>query len=854
MKQTRLLAAIFCVVFIGVLMASETAPSFALAQGGSASVSDQNEPGVRARATLEIAWWHFREGRPQRALELFEELISGTGPLPVRQQAQWGKALCLERLRRRNEAAVLVQDLHRQGYRPREMEKWLREYQRAGSLVQRNLLEARIRQEAALVTKAENVEKVSEFVHRNQRMLRRCVAPEAFFEAARALRQKGNVVEARNLQEKLLECTHHRYALRLGVYSELLDLVPADQVLAWLKSEKERADIPTSYRDGLEALETEALRRKLFTLPETSTETESLARRILEKNPNDPDTLLKLGWHTFHAGRFSEAQELFSRAHTTQPERQDTLLGLAHTLISQKKFRQAQQTLDSMTPPYSEDRRKALFRLHMEEGTHRKQKNDLAAAEASYRQASALETEDMAPWRALGWVLLEQGRASEATKAFERALALEQVHGDAEGLLLSLERSGHMDEAYDKAKELASGEDPSLREAAAGHFKRTGKALHAAQAGSKTKNEASPWSSLAVAYESRSGDDGTSRLKTLRVPWHVYVPTASASLWTLKLEGLDLDSNDPGKRPFVGSAGLSKSRTLHASRWITSKTLTSPAVAFLKEGIWNVRAEVGLTPLEGPMDPLPTFALELSDLTWRLECHQESVEDSLLSWIGQRDPYSSKTWGRVVRTGGSLAYSRSESGGIWSRVRVGADHYHGENVWRNSSVSGDVAVGQSYPWKAGTVSVGAFFAAAHYDRNTDFYTLGHGGYFSPSLFVMAGPTVRYRTDPDKPWWLDAQASAGYLYYKTDSSPVYPRHDGHEKYPEDRYSGLGYSGSFKAVRLLKPHWAVGVHLDVDKSSDYTRWSAGAAITWFFDARSTLGHTVPRYDLFFEPPKR
>ncbi|MDY6908581.1 MAG: cellulose synthase subunit BcsC-related outer membrane protein [Thermodesulfobacteriota bacterium] len=852
MKQRMLLAAILCVVFIGVLKARETTPSFALAQGVSAS--DKNEPSVRARATLEIAWWHFREGRHQRALELFEEVFSGTGPLSVRQEAQWGKALCLERLQRPNEAAVLVQDLHRQGYRTREMEKWLREYHRAGSFVRRNLLEARIRQEAALVLKAEDAEKVSEFVHRNQRALRRCVAPEAFFEAARALRQKGNMVEARTLQEKLLECTHHRYDLRLGVYSELLDLVPVDKVLAWLKSEKERAGVPSSYRDGLEALETEALRRKLFTLPETSAETEPLARMILEKKPDDPETLVKLGWHAFHAGRFSEAQALFSRAYNVQPERQDTLLGLAHALISQKKFRQAQQALDSMTPPYSEERREALFRLYMEEGAHQKQETDLPGAEAAYRQAAALNEKDIAPWRSLGWVLLEQGRASEAAKAFERALALAKEREDAEGLLLSLERSGTMGEAFDKAKELTASDDPSLRQAAAGHFERTGKVLHAAQAASKTKKEASPWSTLAITYESRSGDDGTSRLKTLRVPWNVYVPTASASLWTLRVEGLDLDSNDPGKRPYVGSSGLSGPRAFHASRWITSKTLISPSAAFLKEGAWNLRAEVGLTPLEGPVDTLPTFALELSDYAWRFEFHQESVKDSLLSWIGQRDPYSDKTWGRVVRTGGSLAYSRFGSGGTWSSVRVGADHYRGEELWRNFSVSGDVAVGQIYHWKAGTVSVGAFLAATHYDRNSDFYTLGHGGYFSPSIFVMAGPTVRYRTDPDKPWWLDAQASAGYLYYKTDSSPVYPRHDRPEKYSEDRFSGLGYSGSFKSVRLLKPHWAVGMHLDVDKSSDYKRWSAGAAISWFFDARSTLGHTVPHYDVFFESPRR
>jgi len=73
----------------------------------------------------------------------------------------------------------------------------------------------------------------------------------------------------------------------------------------------------------------------------------------------------------------------------------------------------------------------------------------------------------------------------------------------------------------------------------------------------------------------------------------------------------------------------------------------------------------------------------------------------------------------------------------------------------------------------------------------------------------------------------------------------------EKYSGDRFSGLGYSGSFRAVRLLSPHWALGVHADMDKSSDYTRWAVGVGLTWFFEKHDSLGRVTPYEDTFFQP---
>lgn len=853
--KPMVLFAVFCACLSSTPWAAADPPTMiALSPKDDAPDGVKNPENVRARASLEIAWWHFREERYERAQSLFEEALRVAEIPAVRREAQWGKALCLDRLGKRDVAAALILDLEKQGYATPDTQRWLDAYRRAQSMNQRTLWEVRLRREALRTVERADPTSLSRFTQRNARALRRCIAPEAFFEVAKALHQKGREEEARRLLERVLDCVPTRYRLRVGVFYELLDLIAPEEAIRRIDAEQNRSGLPESYAKDLEILKTEAHKRKLLNLPDTSPETEHIAKIILEQNPTDPQALLKLGWFCYQSGRFSEAESLFYRHLQAHPRGNDGALGLAYAFVAQKKFQEAAQVLDAMAPPYPEGREALLFRLHMEEGAYRWAQRDFSAAEALFRQAAAVKAEDGSPWRSLGWLLMEQGRPREAAEAFQKAYSIQPTGEVAEGLLLSLERSGDFGHANEKAEAMSRVENPSIQEAAGRHYLRTGKMLYAASVLKDEKNDAATWTTLQTSYESRSGDEGTSRKRTLRIPWTVYVPRPSMALWALKLEGMYLDGGDPGLVPFVGSFGLPQAEKAHVSRWTQSAWVASPSVAFIKEGTWDFRATAGLSPVGGAVDPMPTFSLELHNPQWHLEVHQKSVEDTLLSWIGQRDPYSDRTWGRVLKIGGSMGHDVSWPGGLWLSVRFGADHYWGHNVWKNSSVTGDVALGRSFPLQSGTLSFGGFLTGAHFDRNSDFYTYGHGGYFSPSFFFMMGPTVRYRSAPCGPWWLDMKASAGYLYYETEASPMYPKSSTNERYSADRFSGLGYSGSIRAVRLLSPHWAVGVHVDMDKSSDYTRWATGVGLTWFFEKHDSLGRITPHYDTFFQPSPR
>jgi hypothetical protein len=98
----------------------------------------------------------------------------------------------------------------------------------------------------------------------------------------------------------------------------------------------------------------------------------------------------------------------------------------------------------------------------------------------------------------------------------------------------------------------------------------------------------------------------------------------------------------------------------------------------------------------------------------------------------------------------------------------GFDYYMGDSVWDNQAVHLDAAVGQTLLFDRDEFSYGLFLTAQHFRRNSDFYTYGHGGYYSPDQMTMVGPfALSHRSLPE--YWFDVDTSAGWLHQRIDSS-------------------------------------------------------------------------------------
>ncbi|MCA1743085.1 MAG: BCSC C-terminal domain-containing protein [Desulfovibrionales bacterium] len=234
---------------------------------------------------------------------------------------------------------------------------------------------------------------------------------------------------------------------------------------------------------------------------------------------------------------------------------------------------------------------------------------------------------------------------------------------------------------------------------------------------------------------------------------------------------------------------------------------------------------------------------------WSIELRQGSVMDSLLSAIGQKDPYSRKKWGRVVHSGIKANKNFDLQESFWLSVQGEYDYYWGKNVADNHRLGGNVSLGQTRDLYGMEFSSGLSLTAFHYQNNQNFYTLGHGGYFSPDHFVLAGPFIRLLTPRCKDYWIDFSASLGWMNYKSSQAPHYrkvsqssllnmnvpARNDFQGKYPSEDKAGLAMTLELQGMKLLTRNLALGGMAGINNSSDHTQWQAGLMLRYFFDVR-------------------
>lgn len=457
----------------------------------------------------------------------------------------------------------------------------------------------------------------------------------------------------------------------------------------------------------------------------------------------------------------------------------------------------------------------------------------------------------------LGWSLFKQGSHARAAEAFARALHLQPSPKRAEDLLLALEKAGDHGSISDRLRTWRTSQDPELRAVAARRYEARKLPVLTDQTspGQETcfSGCSRPWLETGLYFSHREAEDGFSGLDQTRIPISIHGTQEFGRVWSLSLTPLQLDAGEAGRAPFAGSyfRYLETDRienSLEDELWGLE-----PRAGLLIEGRPTLAFELGLTPLEGPIDPRPTFSLEASvPDSWSLRLHQCSVQDSFLSYVGQQDPYSDRTWGRVLKTGLEGSRTVPLGGDAWVSLDFGAHLYWGQNVVDNTSLSGTVSLGQTRTLKQGDLNAGLFATARHFERNTDFMTFGHGGYFSPEVFWMVGPFVRWTSRLCQGSWLDVQVGGGYFDYSTEKADFYPENDqdvadlGRQsardnltgEYGAGGDDGLGVNAAVQAWHRVGDHLALGGFGRVNTTSKYEEWQAGIALRVTMSPRAQL----------------
>jgi len=278
----------------------------------------------------------------------------------------------------------------------------------------------------------------------------------------------------------------------------------------------------------------------------------------------------------------------------------------------------------------------------------------------------------------------------------------------------------------------------------------------------------------------RSGTAGLDRLVEITAPQSVeFTPGGIGGRMTAQVTGVSLSSGSLSNNALV-------QQRFGANAAFGSQQSPRGSVAGVAVGVAyqlgdHFRMDLGSSPfgfgnttqMLGGVEFAPVVA---GNIRLRVTGERRSVTDSLLSWAGQRDTITGRDWGQVTRLGGRAQVEVPIGAGF---IYAGGGYavFQGNNVQRNTRY--EAGAGISYPVierPDGTLTVGADLVYFGFQRNLRFFSLGHGGYYSPQSFFALNLPVDYRgRSGDFSYRLGG--TIGYAIWRESSAPVFPTDPG-----------------------------------------------------------------------------
>lgn len=549
--------------------------------------------------------------------------------------------------------------------------------------------------------------------------------------------------------------------------------------------------------------------------------TESEVRDALVATRDD-ELALVAGWHHLSQRRPDEAVGWFERAVSWSPEREDAAWGLALALRQAGEDERALAVAERWADLSARLGTLAGTILGERASAHDDPEKRLALLRAAAHHRAPSNDQR----RHEAWTLHELGRDDEAATIFESLYREERDDASARGLAASLEgeapqRVGRLadelggplaaiDEERRARNELAAGRPLTAHELAA----RVDPSLANVDALSLGG---------ALGLRFKSGEPGLGRLRVARLPIGLLREVRRGRhRFDLELDLVELDAGTPRDVARLGSAPRGDVAPMRSPFTRTDGQLAG-RVAWTREGPSAPHARLGLTP-GGPAGRRPTVEV---GWTWsgawglaRIDLLHLPVRESLLSFVGQRDPFSEREWGGVMRSGAS-AFSWTPLAPRWGvSATAGWERRAGEGVVDNARWSGSVSLGRNFEVPGfAYLSFGPYVLGEGYQRNASGYTLGHGGYFSPRLLLDAGIAADFLTLETRPLVIEGRASVGYDAHRVEDAPLLPGTDDPRSLEGGRDSGVAYGLELLAVWQPRSRWQLGAGVSLRETGGF-----------------------------------
>jgi len=329
----------------------------------------------------------------------------------------------------------------------------------------------------------------------------------------------------------------------------------------------------------------------------------------------------------------------------------------------------------------------------------------------------------------------------------------------------------------------------------------------------------------------RSGEAGLGRLHELSA-----TASASANLgdvrFTASLSPVSIDGGTPSgsAEQRYGGNQIVNARAIVGEfapvyRAASPQSASGASVNLAMEA-GPLRADVGTTPIgfgdidvAGGVTFSPRLGANGQGKAW---IERRPVTDSVVAYAGARDTVTGQRWGRVMRTGGGVSLSYDDGySGLYGDASY--SHYDGEHVADNDGYQINLG-GYIRPYRRAEteVQVGFNLNQQGFDNNQNFFSLGHGGYFSPKTFTSLTAPISV-TAQQGAWKFKGAIAPGYQTYNQASAAYFPMDpalqgelttlaqadaDVFARYLAQSASGFGISGGLSADYRFRPGATIG----------------------------------------------
>ncbi|MFZ8201594.1 cellulose synthase subunit BcsC-related outer membrane protein [Alteromonas portus] len=361
-----------------------------------------------------------------------------------------------------------------------------------------------------------------------------------------------------------------------------------------------------------------------------------------------------------------------------------------------------------------------------------------------------------------------------------------------------------------------------------------------------------------INTRSRSGGEGLGNFDVLSQ----YIGVGSGYenwLWQVSLDYKQFYSGTPQVDDWFGDRQLDSS-FLGISGFEDTGVR---AEAYYQAPDFNFYANLEYAMFEQPVSAKVTGQISatrfLANTTVAATLFRKAKEDSLLSQTGTFYANRKQSWGYVIESGirGLVAHSIADNMSVAGTAQI--SRLEGELVADNSvlSLRGDVSydIASLVSSRLDYWRVGPFLSYTSYDKNLSGFTVGNGGYFSPSQFVSIGGYSELLTLEALNWQVKLRSSLALSRVKQEDDLRFPIGQEHSSVEEGVSLGestdTGLSGNLTAEGQyrINHNWIVAGYIGKAFAVEYQAFEAGIQIRW----REGKGTGVTSDELLLSSPR-